>query len=206
MKPVQTVLVTSHGTHLEVAHAVATASARALLDAGDPSTPSRHPWSAWLTSDYTKIVKRTSASKIETTHAEHGGVLTRDPLTGLTVCALPPLEDSPENRKRLPGQVSGVERPKPDLATEVPQGQWIVLNGDLGMSTGKASAQAAHVRTLAAREGLPGAEVDPKVLWASGSLFLALSRDPRTLIVSRDNGLTEIAPGSATGLLVEMAA
>lgn len=204
MKPVQTILVTHHGSHLETVQGVVVASARALHSAGDPSAPTEHPWHAWLTGDYTKIVKRTSEAKIRKANAEYGGAIALDPATGFTVCALPPMEDSLENRKRLPGQVSGVERPKPDPATEVPQGQWIVLHGELGMSTGKASAQAAHVRTLMALQGLPQGDVGPDVLWASATLFEALSSAPETLLLSRDNGLTEIPQGTATALLVEV--
>lgn len=203
MKPVQSILVTHHGSHLETIHGVAVTSARALLTEGDPSTTVAHPWSAWLNDAYTKIVKRTSEAKIRKTHAEFGGSIAKDPRTGFTVCALPPMLDTPENRGRIPGQVSGTERPKPEEHSTLPEGRWIVLNGGLGMSTGKASAQAAHVRTLMALQGVSQDEGNPQVLWASSDLFSALLDDPRTRIVSRDNGLTEIAKGSVTGLLVE---
>lgn len=203
MKPVQTILVTHHGSHLETIRGVTATSARALLSAGDPSAPTEHPWNTWLAGEYTKVVKRTSDAKIRTAHAEVGGTIAHDPRTGFTACAFPPVDDSPENRKRLPGQVSGVERPKPEPAAEVPGGRWIVLNGELGMSTGKASAQAAHVRTLMALQGLPQGDTEPDILWASAALFQALSGDPRTLLLSRDNGLTEVPRGSATALLVD---
>lgn len=203
MKRVQTILVTHHGSHLETIREVASVSARALRETGAPVRNPVHPWREWLTNDYTKIVKRTSEAKIEKTHAEMGGSIACDPHTGLTVCALPPLEDTPENRKRLPGQVSGVERPKPEAESNLPPGFWIALNGQLGMSTGKASAQAAHVRTLMALQGIPQGDTEPDILWASAALFQALSGDPRTLLLSRDNGLTEIPRGSATALLVD---
>lgn len=203
MKLTQTILVTHHGSHLETVRGVAISSARALLAAGDPSANTEHPWGAWLSNAYAKIVKRTSDAKIRKTHAEFGGTIAHDSYTGFTVCALPPIPDNPENRKRIPGQVSGVERPKPAPLTELPSGRWITLNGDLGMSTGKASAQAAHVRTLMALQGLSQAETQSDVLWVAGPLFQALLEDSRTVLVSRDNGLTEISKGSATGLLVE---
>lgn len=203
MKPVQSILVTHHGSHLETIHGVAVTSARALLAAGNPANVTTHPWSAWLSDAYTKIVKRTSEAKIRKAHAEFGGSIAKDPRTGFTVCALPPMLDTPENRRRIPGQVSGTERPKPEEHVILPEGRWIVLNGSLGMSTGKASAQAAHVRTLMALQGVSQDEGGPQVLWASNDLFTALLSDPRTRIVSRDNGLTEIAKGSTTGLLVE---
>ena len=206
MKPVQSILVTHHGSHIETITGVAASSARALFAAGDPSATPEHPWSAWLNDAYTKIVKRTSEAKIRKAHAEYGGSIAKNPYTGFTVCALPPMPDTDENRKRIPGQVAGVERPKPETHIALPTGRWIVLNGELGMSTGKASAQAAHVRTLMALQGLPQSDTDPAVLWASNTLFTALMDDSRTVLVSRDNGLTEIAKGSATGLLVEAAA
>jgi hypothetical protein len=203
MKPVQSILVTHHGSHLETISGVAVASARALFAAGDPTVGAEHPWAAWLTNAYTKVVKRTSEAKIRKAHDEFGGSIAQDPYTGFTVCALPPMLDTDENRKRIPGQVSGVERTKPETHLALPEGRWIALNGGLGMSTGKASAQAAHVRTLMALQGLPQDEEAPDVLWASSGLFSALLEDPRTILISRDNGLTEVAKGSATGLLVE---
>lgn len=203
MKSVQSVLVTHHGSHLETLNGVAVTSTRALFAAGDPTGYADHPWSAWLTDAYTKVVKRTSEAKIRKAHGEFGGSIAQDPHTGFTVCALPPMLDTDENRRRIPGQVSGVEKPKPEAHATLPEGRWIVLDSGLGMSTGKASAQAAHVRTLMALRGIPQDDEDPAVLWASSDLFRALLSDSRTVIVSRDNGLTEIAKGSATGLLVE---
>lgn len=202
MKHVQSILVTHHGSHLETIHGVAVSSARALLAAGDPAE-ANHPWGTWLNDAYTKIVKRTSEAKIRKAHAEHGGSIAQNPHTGFTVCALPPLPDTPETRRRIPGQVSGIERPKPHAHSSLPEGRWIVLNSGLGMSTGKASAQAAHVRTLMALQGLHQDEHAPEVLWASSGLFAALLNDPRTQITARDNGLTEIAQGSATAMLVD---
>lgn len=206
MRHVQSILVTHHGSHIETISGVAVSSARALFAAGDPSADSEHPWSTWLNDSYTKVVKRTSEAKIRKAHDEFGGSIAQNPYTGFTVCALPPMPDTDENRKRIPGQVSGVERPKPEAHIALPAGRWIVLNGGLGMSTGKTSAQAAHVRTLMALQGLPQSDGGPDVLWVASSLFTALLEDPRTVLVSRDNGLTEVARGSATGLLVEAGA
>lgn len=202
MKSVQTILVTHHGSHLETIRAASLASARSIRQAGDPRTASQHPWKDWLTGDYTKIIKRTSPAKVRATHAEFGGTLAHDPHTGLTVCALAPLEDTTENRKRLPGQVSGVERTKPKLSASIPPGRWLVLHGELGMSTGKASAQAAHVHTLMALRSMPLDDLG--VLWASAPLFHHLQQDARSLIHVQDNGLTEIPEGTATAMLVEM--
>lgn len=201
MKYVQSILVTHHGSHMETINGVAIASTRALLAEGDPSLNAEHPWHTWLENAYTKVVKRTSEAKIRNAYAEFGGTVAHNPRTGFTVCALPPAPDTPESRKRIPGQVSGVERPKPEPITQCPEGRWIILNGELGMSTGKASAQAAHVRTLMALQGLQQNEDAPEVLWSADALFRSLLEDAR--IVSRDNGHTEIPKGSATGLLVE---
>lgn len=188
---------------METVNGVAVSSTRALLTAGDPHLNEEHPWNAWLNDAYTKVVKRSSESKIRKTYTEFGGTIAHNPNTGFTVCALPPMPDTPENRKRIPGQVSGVERPKPEPVSECPRGRWIVLNGDLGMSTGKASAQAAHVRTLMALQGLEQDEETPAALWATDALFQTLLSGSRAVIVSRDNGRTEIPKGSTTGLLVE---
>lgn len=202
MKSVQTILVTHHGSHLETIHAVATASARSLHLSGDPARADQHPWREWLEGAYTKVVKRTSEAKIRGIHAELGGTLGQDPHTGFTVCALPPMDDTPEHRRRLPGQLS-IERSKPEPQTELPPGCWIVLHGELGMSTGKASAQAAHAHTLAALQGF-ALDPDVEVAWASAALFRHLQgREADVMVRVRDNGLTEIPEGASTALLVE---
>ncbi|WP_374228193.1 peptidyl-tRNA hydrolase [Streptacidiphilus sp. ASG 303] len=113
-----------------------------------------------------------------------------------------PLDGWPKDLARL--QVSGTdlddpaEPPAPEPGTPV---LWV--NPDLGMSAGKAMAQAGHAAQLAWWE-LDAAE---RAAWAERGFALAVRTAPAAawaelagsgLPVVRDAGFTEIAPGSCT--------
>lgn len=200
MKSVQTILVTHHGSHMETIRGVAVTSARALLNAGPPTSTTSHPWSTWLNDGYPKLVKRTSETKLKQAHTELGGSIAHNPYTGFTVCALPPMPES----ENIPGQVSGIERDKPDPTDVLPPGQWIVLHGELGLSTAEASTHAAHVRTLMAMKGLPQGATQPDVLWATAALFRELLFDTRTTLTPCAEEPTKKTPHERVpGLLVK---
>jgi peptidyl-tRNA hydrolase len=86
----------------------------------------------------------------------------------------------------------------------------LVLNGSLGMTTGKASAQAAHALMA---YWLKLDRATERAWAASGSPFSIIEMDHGRFAgdakvavkgtVIRDNGLTEIAPGSATALVLK---
>lgn len=113
-----------------------------------------------------------------------------------------PLDGWPKDLARL--QVSGtdLDDPEPPVAAD-PSAPVLWLNPDLGMSAGKAMAQAGHGAQLAWWELSDG----ERTAWRDAGFPLAVRlaarerwRDLTTsgLPVVRDAGFTEIAPGSAT--------
>ncbi|WP_327264980.1 peptidyl-tRNA hydrolase [Streptomyces sp. NBC_01232] len=114
-----------------------------------------------------------------------------------------PLDGWPKELAKL--QVSGTELddPEPVAAHAEPGLPVLWLNPGLGMSAGKAMAQAGHAAQLAWWEL---AEPE-RAAWRDSGFRLAVRTAPRErwaelsgsgLPVVRDAGFTEIAPGSAT--------
>ncbi|MCF3183372.1 peptidyl-tRNA hydrolase [Streptomyces polychromogenes] len=113
-----------------------------------------------------------------------------------------PLDGWPKELAKL--QVSGTDLDDPEPAPAPEPGVPVLwLNPDLGMSAGKAMAQAGHGAQLA-WWGLTAAE---RALWQASGFRLAVRTAPRErwaelsgsgLPVVRDAGFTEIAPGSCT--------
>lgn len=106
-------------------------------------------------------------------------------------------------------QVSGTDLEPGETSDPDAKSPVLVLNSSLRMTTGEAAAQAAH----ALMAYYLGVGEDGKAAWAAGGgAFQLLEADADrfarlgawafegTLI--RDNGLTEIAPGSATALVL----
>jgi peptidyl-tRNA hydrolase len=113
-----------------------------------------------------------------------------------------PLDGWPKDLARL--QVSGTELEDPEPPVEAdPSAPVLWMNPELGMSAGKAMAQAGHAAQLAWWE-LSGEE---RAAWRDAGFPLAV-RTPgpgrwrhltaSRLPVVRDAGFTEIAPGSCT--------
>ncbi|MCX5375221.1 peptidyl-tRNA hydrolase [Streptomyces sp. NBC_00091] len=113
-----------------------------------------------------------------------------------------PLDGWPKELAKL--QVSGTDLDDPEPVAPAEPGLPVLwLNPDLGMSAGKAMAQAGHAAQLAWWE-LTAAE---RALWRACGFRLAVRTAPRErwaelsgsgLPVVRDAGFTEIAPGSCT--------
>ncbi|MEU3981093.1 aminoacyl-tRNA hydrolase [Streptomyces sp. NPDC026672] len=113
-----------------------------------------------------------------------------------------PLDGWPKDLARL--QVSGTDLDDPEPPADADPGAVVLwLNPDLGMSAGKAMAQAGHGAQLAWWE-LPDEE---RTVWREAGFPLAvrtaepsrwaeLTRSGLPLV--RDAGFTEIAPGSST--------
>ncbi|MEU6208331.1 aminoacyl-tRNA hydrolase [Streptomyces sp. NPDC047023] len=114
-----------------------------------------------------------------------------------------PLDGWPKELAKL--QVSGtdLDDPEPVGADTSPDLPVLWLNPGLGMSAGKAMAQAGHAAQLAWWELTPA----ERTVWQDTGFRLAVRTAPRDrwealsssgLPVVRDAGFTEIAPGSAT--------
>lgn len=196
------------GTHHETIAAVAIASARATI---------RHdinldPWRAWLSGSFTKSVRRVR-------RAAHLDQIRLDPdaichaLVGdaVAIAYRPmPYDDFPKQLSRL--RVSGLDRRDdavPDswsysfdrsVRAHAPQ---VVLNRSVDMTTGKAAAQVAHAMvlwSLAVPEGIATTWADDPTLHLSTADLDTQRVAPeggRSIIV-RDNGLTEVDPGTIT--------
>ncbi|MGW0599046.1 peptidyl-tRNA hydrolase [Streptomyces sp. NPDC002776] len=113
-----------------------------------------------------------------------------------------PLDGWPKDLARL--QVSGTDLDDPEApAAPDPTAPVLWLNPDLGMSAGKAMAQAGHGAQLAWWD----LTEQERTAWRDAGFPLAVRTAPRDrwpalttsgLPVVRDAGFTEIAPGSCT--------
>lgn len=194
MELVQPIAVARSGSHEDLIAAVAAASLAAYLDHGDDPA-----WEQWLAGRFTKSVRRGTTAQLEAMAPAALSVIKRGEAVAYGFAPMP-YDEYPTPLRKM--QVQGTERPRADHWAD--QGNpSLLLNGDLGMSTGKAAAQAAHglwIWWLAVddserqeweRSGRPFS-----VYERSGWLFHR-SLDFTGLIV-KDAGLTEIAPGTPT--------
>lgn len=210
MKLVQPIVVRP-STHFDTIAAVALASGLALADAD----PASEPWAGWLGGSFTKSVRRTKRPA-ELDKVRLLGMPRAEITVGqATAIGFAPLdaEALPLAIKRL--QVSGLEAPVPEAVPARPNADTaartvftrpaalaphIEINTEVAMSTGKTAAQVAHAL------GAWLLEQEPSVRsgWASDpGLHLGtadFTEDPGEpgCLVILDNGLTEIAPGTAT--------
>lgn len=212
------------GDHFDTVGAVALASARMLataLASEDLDAASAARWQGWLSGSFTKSVRRVKKpQQLERLRSlglsfveQSAGA---DGLSGqalVTAIAFEPMEydDFPRELRSL--QVAGLQGTVETLAfSHGPHdaaGPVVELNAAAQMSTGKAAAQAAHA--LCAWLLLQGEAT--RLAWAAvPALGIATSSDfatdpamhrgapvpPEQLLVIRDNGLTEVEPGTAT--------
>lgn len=195
-------------THLDAVKAAASASVDAIaedcLGTGDGSRP--EVWRQWLSGPFTKTVRRANPKQWAKLPPATGEAACG---TARAVAFRPAAYDNLDKAiSRL--QVSGTDLVPVAEEPALLHAPVLVMNASLGMTTGKASAQAAHA-LMAYWLKLDG---ERERAWASaGSPFsivevdadrfaaAAASAVKGTLI--RDNGLTEIAPGSATAMVLE---
>lgn len=195
---VQAILVGPDGSHLGVIESAAKASTLAL--AKNPSDPS---WRAWLAGQFTKTVRRVKPTVLAQVEALGATLVTES--SGAVAAALPPslYADLPKAAARA--QVQGLQRDLPEPSWQPSSGLWVVLNADLGMSTGKAAAQAAHALMAAAVEfsgldpaALRAAAQQARFAWVASRTFETLAQ--RAEVVIADAGHTEVAAGTRTAL------
>ncbi|MER6217485.1 MULTISPECIES: aminoacyl-tRNA hydrolase [unclassified Streptomyces] len=155
----------------------------------------------WQDARIRKVVRRARGAEWRKA-AELPGVTVHGAASEVRVFPPVPLDGWPKELAKL--QVSGtdLDDPQPPPAPE-PGVPVLWLNPELGMSAGKAMAQAGHAAQLAWWE-LTAAE---RALWRASGFRLAVRTAPRErwaqlttsgLPVVRDAGFTEIAPGSCT--------
>lgn len=182
-------------THRDTICAVALASTRAFL------TPhNRSCWHEWLKASMTKSVRRaTKPAALAACRADPLVTATAKVGEAQAFAYLPmPYEDFPKHLSRL--QVSGLNiADEPSGISLDDRALFVEINAELDMTTGKTAAQVAHALVLWSLEA-PQAVLDR--FWAAPSLHLRYCDfdDPEEPgdIVIHDNGLTEVAPGSAT--------
>jgi peptidyl-tRNA hydrolase len=197
--------------HEDAIKAVATASvaayAYALFTGADLT-----PWTRWLSGPFTKSVRRADAK----TFAKLASAADEDGVPHAVVgkakaLALTPAQyaDLPKAISRL--QVSGTELPdriSDEEGLSPAYSPKLYLNDALGMSTGKAAAQAAHALFawfLAAgeqerRDWLAG-ECRFDLHLAAADEFAELSSEVPGNLLIEDAGRTEIEPGTATAFV-----
>lgn len=165
----------------------------------------RHPyWKPWAQGAFAKSVRRADAkmfAKVAAEFPEHSLAVLGD----AKALGFAPMQADSLPKRIAKLQVSGTTLP-PGPSGD-PTHVRIALNHGLGMSTGKAAAQAAHALFAWVLEG-SAAEVDAwrsdgcqiSVERLSGKEFDAQSRTA-TAPVIHDAGRTEITPGSATAFI-----
>lgn len=210
-KPVQAIAVLP-STHEETIASVAIASAKSLL----ASDLNEFHWREWLEGSFTKTVRRVSAKpSLIQKFNDDPDVLSSVHVGDAIAWAYSPkpYEDFSKHVSRL--QVSGLDREKTGLElfssieedstvesfSEDLRAPIVILDSDLGMSTGKSAAQAAHGLC----RWLLQSDEKTRSKWiASPSiklLFMESSEIPSNhpqAVSIRDNGLTEIEAGSLT--------
>ena len=196
--------------HTDAIRAAATASVAAYAGAladGDDLTA----WENWLSGPFTKSVRRADPTTFAKLIATEDGELLHAVIGKAKAFALTPAayEDLPKAISRL--QVSGTELPdrdsdfKKSTARPAPT---LVMNGGLGMSTGKAAAQAAH----ALFAWFLTLDAEQRYQWlttgcmfalhmASSEEFSAAAAGVPDELLIEDAGRTEIEPGTATAFV-----
>ncbi|MCI4659680.1 peptidyl-tRNA hydrolase [Cryobacterium zhongshanensis] len=203
MSLVQTIVV-KPSTHFDTIAAAALASGVAMAQ-GDLES---EPWASWLSGSFTKSVRRVKRP-VELERIRALGLPRAEVTVGdaVGIAFAPALyEDSPREISRL--QVSGLDLAHNDVVRFRMPGAFnphIEINADASMTTGKTAAQVAHALCawlLAQPHSVRDAWADQPGLDIREASFAAPDEQHehagRQEILIRDNGLTEIAPGTAT--------
>jgi hypothetical protein len=159
-------------------------------------------WDEWLSGPFAKSVRRASPKTFAKVLGSHGpadyelvevGAARAAAFRPVRSDAMPPL------LRAL--QVSGTELPEL-ISQPAPVGAPdIVLNTGLGMTTGKAAAQAAHALFLYAITSDDFTDIDCGIRYADGQAFDTLAADESSGSHIVDAGRTEIEPGSMTAFV-----
>jgi peptidyl-tRNA hydrolase len=194
---------------LDVAAAVALAGGATIACARRFGESHARAFAAWRATAVRKVAVRASAEELEAVLAVHDALLDERGLA-----CLPPLRRSRagEPLGSLPA-FTDARRPAEPTPAPPPGATALtyVLAAALGLSQGKAMAQAGHGALMCAEHPVLGdhgdralgwrawtAEGRPaRVLEADAARFAAI-RDHRPCVVVRDAGFTQVAPGTQT--------
>lgn len=185
---VQPIFVVPDHPQDRVICAAAKASVLALAEIPSPF------WALWLQGPFTKTVRRIkSQERLETLKEQYSDSTY---LEDIALASVPmPYAEFPKPFQRA--QVTGWDNQVLPPSTAQSGQATIYLNETLEMTTGKMAAQAAHalMKLYLAEKCVPSVKI---CMVPQERLE---SMDTRYAI--KDNGLTEIAPGSLTAVLVE---
>ncbi|MCC8337163.1 peptidyl-tRNA hydrolase [Streptomyces sp. R1] len=185
--------------------ALETAARAVLVMLGDARSTGDGEWAQamrdWQDARIRKVVRRARGAEWRRAEALPGIMVTGKDAE-VRVFPPVPLDGWPKDLARL--QVSGTDLDDPEPPADAdPTAPVLWLNPDLGMSAGKAMAQAGHGAQLAWWELSDG----ERTAWRDAGYPLSVrTADPDRwadlttggLPVVRDAGFTEIAPGSCT--------
>ncbi|GAA4033678.1 peptidyl-tRNA hydrolase [Arthrobacter methylotrophus] len=199
--------------HRDSILAAAIASVEAYAGTSTSGAVQDEAWAHWLSGRFTKSVRRADLKtfgKLAADVSNKSESLITIGKAKAMAYAPAAYEEMPKSILRL--QVSGTDLP--DVPATVPSRQRsgdpvIVLNGALGMSTGKAAAQAAHALfAWQLNRGLDDAELASLQLLSTGLVIATAEEFAALRMIAAgplivDAGLTEIAPDTATAFVIE---
>ncbi|MBG0738711.1 hypothetical protein IV500_04670 [Paeniglutamicibacter antarcticus] len=200
-------------SHRDSILAAAVASVEAYAKILGPSVVCHESWTQWLSGRFTKSVRRADLKAFARLAADD----TRKNESLVTIGKAKAMAYLPQSYAEMPKaltrlQVSGTDLPHEPVTTSSRQRSGdpiIVLNGALGMSTGKSAAQAAHALfAWQLNRGLDDPELaslqlrSTDLIIASAEEFITLRTCAAGPLIV-DAGLTEIAPDTATAFVIE---
>lgn len=176
----------------------AVAAYRADLAAGTDLSD----WDAWLSGPFAKSVRRADRKTFDKVDAEFAGTHAHIVVGTAEALAFRPVpaNELPRTLSRL--QVAGTTLPaRPSEQDAVrPYAVTVALDASLGMSTGKAAAQAAHALLLWVLAHDPALPPVCTVLFEDTATIDALVAAHPDAVTIEDAGRTEIEPGSRTAI------
>lgn len=204
--------------HIDAIHAAARASVNAYAEGRPSGSTQEDSWTRWLAGPFTKSVRRADAKTFAKLQQEFDPAHAQVGKARALAFKPTPYEELPKALARL--QVSGTVLPEKQTdapgtrpvnfpAITLHHEPVLVVNDSLRLSTGKACAQGAHalmafylaLGTENARnwhaEGLPST-----VVLAEAALFEELAQVVPEHWRIKDNGLTEVTPGTMTAFVV----
>lgn len=180
---------------------VAAAASASVLAFGAGSGP---VWDEWLSGSFTKSVRKVKKASL-VDRAVRDGAVRFDGRRGVLAAAFPPMRYRELPRYVARARVQGWDVPVVESSVGVGS-PCVLLGAQVGMSAGKGSAQAAHALMAHARR-VRGSGEDVGALVSSVSFELApedvfVQACAGAGVVIRDNGLTEVEPGTVTACVV----